>query len=181
MPKRKTAPAAAPATPAAQEPEEGEEQPLADAPDEEGAACAADCDDAEEPDEDQPDEEVGDEDADDEPPPPPPARALAPARDIKKLPTGHMPLPVVALDDKRLALDATTLAEAAICAAVFRALADNAQAIYDAILAADEELPPFVMDDADRDLLAALFAKDTAIAGRIRMAAGTTPRDAIAA
>jgi hypothetical protein len=125
------------------------------------------------------DEEVGDEE-DEEPPPPPPAPASPNAKVVKVLPSGHVPLPVVAVGDPRVPLDATTLAEAAICAAVFRVMAERAEAILAAILAADDELPPFVMDDADRDLLAAMFAKDTALAARIRLAAGTTPRDAVA-
>jgi hypothetical protein len=76
--------------------------------------------------------------------------------------------------------DVETLAEATICAAVFQILAADAQAHVDRILATDEELPPFSMDDADRDLLAARFANDSALAARIRLAAGSVPRHAIA-
>jgi len=123
----------------------------------------------------------GDDDDDDDLPPPPAAPAAAPARSvITPLPEGFVPLPVVPVGDPRIPVDSNTLAEAAICAAVFRRLAEHAEAHITHILAADEELPPFYLDDEDRDLLAHLFARDTDLAARIRLAAGSAPRQAIA-
>jgi len=81
--------------------------------------------------------------------------------------------------DPRIPADAITLAEATICATVFRRMADHAAAQVAAILASDEEMPPFYVDDEDAALLASLFATDVALAGRIRLAAGSTPRPAI--
>ncbi|RRR67217.1 MAG: hypothetical protein EI684_19310 [Candidatus Viridilinea halotolerans] len=128
-------------------------------------------------------DEEGAEDAedteDDDVPPPPPPQPQAAAGVIKPLPTGVVPLPIIPVGDRRIPVDADTLAEAAICAAVFQRLADCAMAHVVHILASDEDLPPFYMDDADRDLLAELFATDNAIATRVRLAAGTKVRDAV--
>ena len=126
---------------------------------------------------DEPDDATDDDDA----PPPPPSRAAPPApasrtSAVKPLPQGFVPLPVLPVGDPRIPADVETLAEAAICAAVFRRLAEHAEAHVAHILASDEEMPPFYLDDEDRDLLAALFAKDTALAARIRLAAGSVPR-----
>lgn len=131
------------------------------------------------------DEEVageGDEAVEDEPPPPPPAPAAAPRptpKPVKALPKGFVPLPVVPVGDPRVPLDATTLAEATICATVFRRLAEHADAQVAAILASDDEMPPFYVDEEDAALLANLFATDVALASRIRLAAGSTPRPAV--
>jgi len=127
------------------------------------------------------DEAAGDQDDDDDDLPPPPAAPAAPARSIvTPLPEGFVPLPVVPVGDPRIPVDANTLAEAAICATVFRRMAEHAEAHIAHILASDEELPPFYLDDEDRDLLAHLFARDTDLAARIRLAAGSAPRQAIA-
>ena len=126
-------------------------------------------------------EDADGDDDDDDDLPPPPAAPVAPARSIvTPLPEGFVPLPVVPVGDPRIPVDANTLAEAAICATVFRRMAEHAEAHIAHILASDEELPPFYLDDEDRDLLAHLFARDTDLAARIRLAAGSAPRQAIA-